>query len=60
MNLYNNITLNLVHNRKILYFLYIYLYSIFLHQLLLACYHLHLPHSALGKQYFHPSPKISK
>lgn len=57
MNLQNNTALNLIYNQKIFYIFYIDLHSIFLHQLLLACYDLYLSHSALWND-FHPSPKI--
>lgn len=52
MNLHNNTALNLIYHQKIFYISYIDLHSIFLHQLLLACYDLYLSHSALGNNIF--------
>jgi hypothetical protein len=57
MKLHNNTALNMIYNQKILYTFYIDSHSIFLHQLLLAYYDLHLSHCT-RKQYSHPSPKI--
>lgn len=57
MNLQNNTALNLIYNQKIFYIFYVNLHSIFLHQLLLACYDISFT-QCTRKQDFHPSPKI--